>query len=172
MKNNIKSIEFDGFKLEPYDVQIEQTDELFLKFKTKVSIEEHTKLKKFIRDYRYLDENYFEVDLGSQKTETVRFGRPVFSVHGNTVKYHLVLVSREYDLFLEERNGKVYADDIQREKIIARNSAYIDALENVLIKKGILSESEILDIRKEAQKNISTKKIEMRKVEDIDRFDF
>ncbi|MFH5833754.1 hypothetical protein [Halalkalibaculum sp. DA384] len=165
MDKEINEISFNQFKLTPRDLRVEDLKPgLILKFKTELPKERHEELIQL-----YKTHDFFEVSIGDSETKIMRFGRPFYSEHDNIIKYHIILVSKEYD---ENVNGDrpVHDSDPNMGNIIAFNNAYIEELENLLIDKKNLNREEIQKLRTKSEKNIPNKKFEFGKLDDVDKY--
>lgn len=167
MTDNIKSIHFNGFTLKPNYLKINDRDGLHIKFKTQLPKEMHGELINFMEQ-----SEYFTVKFDDADEVKMRFGLPHYSEHEDIMKYHLVLVSKEYDNNLDERHGNMHPNDPNKNNMIAFNSAYIEALEKKLVENNILTEEDLDKIKEEAKENIYIKKFEMGKIDDITKYDY
>lgn len=124
MNEKIREISFERFNLTPRNVKIEDLEPgLILRFNTELPRERHRELVNF-----YKNNDYFEVSINDEKLRIMRFGRPFYSDHKSIIKYHIILVSKEYDKNING-NRPVHDSDPNMRDIIAFNNAYIEQLE-------------------------------------------
>lgn len=132
----------------------EETGAMIINCVIKSNESDRGKMADAIGDNKYFDVIRPEID---NAPLIMRFGRKLWSEHDGYIKRNLVLVEKGYD------NASAFSglsmltqNDCSVDNLVLEMSKYIaysKALENLLLKKGIITEAELELIKKETESN-------------------
>jgi hypothetical protein len=155
-----------GLVLEPYTYEEEVDDHGTMRIDAKVSLKaaEAEALRQLI-----LTSGYFEVRrVGLSDTRRrMRFGQVFWSRHGDLTKYALVLVDESQD---SGPWAKTFAFDEDRavRSAVAYHIGVINALQDLLVSKGVATSEEIEKIKEKASSQVAKNNHRFFEVEDVD----
>ncbi len=149
----VKSISIAGVKNEVIRYSEETDDDsgaVIIYCVVKVPEADRLKMKEAIGDNKY----FTVLPSAIRKSPlTMRLGSVVWSQHEGYIKRNIVLVENKFDLAdIINTKALPFVDlidlslsNVQRE--LAKNISYINCLESILVRKGIVTETEIAKIK-------------------------
>lgn len=162
----IESLIISGIEFSPYEyTERFDKDSLIIKAKVKSLA---SKIDKLIKKTK--KETYFTVIRKgiSSEPKTMRFGKTVWSKHGNFIKYDFLLVDKTYDDKKSKFKGFYNHEIDNMQDLLAYISNYVEELTDLLVDKKAFSAKEIEVVKNKAKKRQSEKIREFYRVKDID----
>jgi hypothetical protein len=163
-KVNIQSLQLDGLTIIPYTYKeiFDEQDRMIIDARARLTPDE-------VRSLRGLPHYFPVVRKGiSDKPQEMRFGRQLWSDHGEYVKQDIYLVGREQDK--EKLGGLLQPEMFLWESGIAESSGLLDGLIDFLKTKGVLDDETIQQLRKRAADGMGDRREQFRRVNDLDEW--
>lgn len=109
--------------------------------------EQREKINKLIKN-----DDYFSVERPeiNDKSIKMRFGKNIWSKHDGYIKRYLILVENKYDEKNKNRKTLFWPELKNIQNMLANNIAYTLELENLLMKKNIVNDKELSELKKNA----------------------